>query len=67
MSCRQLFKDYNIFMVASLYILEVVGYIKKYEDSLEHTIHLHNYNMPKIWNYILNFTIWASSGNYTPH
>lgn len=47
MSCRQLFKDYNILMVTSLYILEVVCLIKKYEDSLEHTIQLHNYNMTK--------------------
>jgi hypothetical protein len=41
-SCRQIFKDGNILTVASLYILEVVCYIKKYKDSLEQNVHSHN-------------------------
>jgi hypothetical protein len=32
-SCRQIFKDYNILTVASLYILEVIHFIKKYKES----------------------------------
>jgi hypothetical protein len=42
-SCKQIFKDYNIF-TACLYVLEVVCYIKKYEDSLEQNVWFHNYN-----------------------
>jgi len=30
--CTQIFKDYNILTVASLYMLEVVCYIKKYKN-----------------------------------
>jgi len=63
---RQIFKDYNIFTVTSLCILEVVCWIKKYEDSQEHIVHLYTYNMPKKWNYMCNLTVWKSSGNYTP-
>jgi hypothetical protein len=43
-SCRPTFKDYNILTVASLYVIEVVCYIKKYNDSLEHNVQIHNYN-----------------------
>jgi hypothetical protein len=46
-SCRQIFKDYNILMVACLYILEIVCYIKKYKDSLDQNVQFHNYNMPR--------------------
>jgi len=31
--------------VASLYILEVLCYMKKYKDSLEQNVHIHNNNM----------------------
>jgi len=30
--CTQIFKDYNTLTVASLYMLEVVCYIKKYKN-----------------------------------
>jgi hypothetical protein len=42
--CRQVFKDYNILIVVSLHILDVICYIKKYKDSLEQNVHIHNYN-----------------------
>jgi hypothetical protein len=32
MSCRQIFKDYSILTMASLYMLELACYIKKYKD-----------------------------------
>jgi hypothetical protein len=43
-SCRQIFKDYNILTVASLYILEVICFIKKYKESFEHNIRVHTHN-----------------------
>jgi hypothetical protein len=46
--CGQMFKDYNVLTVASWYMLEVVCYIKRYKDSLEQNIHIHNYNTRKI-------------------
>jgi len=44
MSCRQLFKKINIRMLASLYILEVTCFIRKYCQSLEQNSKIHNYN-----------------------
>jgi hypothetical protein len=43
-SCRQIFKDYNILTVASLYILEVICFIKKYKEPLEDNIRVHTHN-----------------------
>jgi hypothetical protein len=43
-SCRQIVKDYSILTVASLYILEVICFIKKCKESLEHNIHVHTHN-----------------------
>ena len=43
-SCRQLFKELNILTVASLYILEVTRFIRKYCQSLELNSNVHNYN-----------------------
>ena len=40
-SCRQTFMDYNILTMASLYILEVICYLKKYKDSKEQNVHIH--------------------------
>jgi hypothetical protein len=34
MSCRQIFKDYYILTLSSLYILEVIYFIKKYKNSM---------------------------------
>jgi hypothetical protein len=44
LSCRQIFKGYNILTVACLYILEIVCYVKKCTDSLEQNVHFHNYD-----------------------
>jgi hypothetical protein len=46
-SCRQVFKDYNILIVVSLHVLDAICYIKKYKDSLEQNVHIHNYNMQR--------------------
>jgi len=43
-SCRQLFKELNILMLASLYILEVTCFIRKYCPSLEQNFKVHKYN-----------------------
>jgi hypothetical protein len=43
-SCRQLFKEMSILTLASLYILEVTCFIRKYCQSLELNSHVHNYN-----------------------
>jgi len=37
MSCRHIFKDYNILTVAYLQYC----YIKKYKDSLQQNVHIH--------------------------
>jgi hypothetical protein len=42
-SCKQLFKD-NILTLASLYILEVICYIKRYCQSLELNADVHKYD-----------------------
>jgi hypothetical protein len=44
MSCRQLFKELNILTLASLYVLEVTCFIRKYCESLELNSNVHNYN-----------------------
>jgi hypothetical protein len=43
-SCRQVFKDYGILTVTSLYILEVLCYIKKYKADLIQNMNIHSYN-----------------------
>jgi hypothetical protein len=43
-SCRQIFKDYNILTLPSLYILEVTCFIKKYNDGTAKNLDSHNYN-----------------------
>jgi len=44
MSFRQLFRELNILMLASLYILEVTCFIRKYYQSLEQNFKVHKYN-----------------------
>lgn len=41
-SCRHIFKDYNKLTVASLCIIEVICYIKKYKDLLEQNAQIPN-------------------------
>jgi hypothetical protein len=43
-SCRQLFKELNILTLASLYILEVACFIRKYFKSLEQNSNVLKYN-----------------------
>ena len=43
-SCRQIFKDYRILTVTSLYILEVLRYIKRYKGSLKHDVSIQSHN-----------------------
>jgi len=43
-SCRQLFKEFNILTLVSLYIMEVICYIRKHHQlvDLNSNIHAHN-------------------------
>ena len=43
MSCRQLFKQLNIKTLASLYVLEVTCFIRKYCQFLEQNFKVHKY------------------------
>jgi hypothetical protein len=42
--CRQLFKELSILKLASLYILEVTCFIRKYCQPLERNSKVHKYN-----------------------
>jgi hypothetical protein len=54
MSCRQIFKDYNILTVAALYIFEVICFIKKYKDFMAKNVNIHNYNTRRKLNLHVN-------------
>jgi len=43
-SCRQLFKEMNILTLVSLYILEVICYIRKHHQYVELNSNIHTYN-----------------------
>jgi hypothetical protein len=43
-SCRQLLKELNILTLASLYLLEVICFIRKYHQSVEINSNVHTYN-----------------------
>jgi hypothetical protein len=43
-SCRQTFKENRILTVTSLYVFEVVCFIKKYKDNLKHNFAIHEHN-----------------------
>jgi hypothetical protein len=45
--CTQLFTDYKILTVTSLYVLEVICFMKKYKSWVEQNVHVHDYNMRK--------------------
>jgi hypothetical protein len=45
MSCRGIFKDYNIVILSSLYILEVICFIRKYKDFMRKNFYVYNHNM----------------------
>jgi hypothetical protein len=54
-SCRQVFKDYRILSVTSLYILEVLCYIKKYKADLTQNIDIHSYNTRRNLDFHVQF------------
>jgi hypothetical protein len=43
-SCRQIFKDFKILTMSSLYILEVSCFINKNKKNLNNNCHIHNHN-----------------------
>jgi hypothetical protein len=42
--CRQLFKELNILTVVSLYILEVISYLRRHHQFVELNSNIHTYN-----------------------
>jgi len=44
-SCRQKFKENRILTVTSIYVLEVLCYIKKYKSDLKHSCIIHENNI----------------------
>ena len=49
-SCRQLFKDCKILTVTSLYILEVVCFLKKYKSAVQKNEQIHDHNTKRNMN-----------------
>jgi hypothetical protein len=47
MSCRQIFKVYNILTLFSLYIVEVICFVKKYKNFMAKNLDIHSHNMAK--------------------
>ena len=43
-SCRQKFKENRILTMTSIYVIEVLCYIKKYKGDLKHNCKIHEYN-----------------------
>jgi hypothetical protein len=54
-SCRPIFKESGILMVMSLYILEVISYIKKHKADLIQNINIHNHNTRLNKDYHVNY------------
>jgi hypothetical protein len=54
-SCRPIFKESGILMVTSLYILEVLSYIKKHKADLIQNINIHNHNTRLNKDYHVNY------------
>ena len=52
-SCRHIFMEYRILTVASLYILEVLCFIKKFKGNLKHNSHIHGSNKKKTFPTLL--------------
>ena len=45
--CRQLFKELKILTIVSLYILEVISYLRRHHQFLELNSNVHAYNTQK--------------------
>jgi hypothetical protein len=43
-SCRQIFKELRILTIASLYILEVISYLRRHHQFVELNSNIHTYN-----------------------
>jgi hypothetical protein len=43
-SCRQIFKEMRILTIASLYILEVINYLRRHYQFVELNSNIHTYN-----------------------
>jgi hypothetical protein len=43
-SCRQIFKELRILTIASLYILEVISYLRRHHQFVELNRNIHTYN-----------------------
>jgi hypothetical protein len=54
-SCRQKFKDKKILTVASLYVLEVLCFIKKYKGNLKQNMVIHDHNMRSKYDLYTHF------------
>jgi hypothetical protein len=53
-SCRQIFKDYNVLTLPSLYILEVICFIKKQKVFMVKNSDIHNYNTRRKLNMVIS-------------
>jgi hypothetical protein len=54
-SCRPIFKESGILTVTSLYILEVISYIKKHKADWTQNINIHNHNTRLNKDYLVNY------------
>ena len=43
-SCRQLFKDCKVLTVTSLYVFEVLCFLKKYKSAIQKNKQVHDHN-----------------------
>jgi hypothetical protein len=43
-SCRQIFKELGILTIVSLYILEVISYLRRHHQFVELNSNIHTYN-----------------------
>jgi len=55
--CRQIFKTLT---VTSLYVQDIINFIKKYKFSLEQKVRVHDYNTRKKWIYMFCHVIQIS-------
>jgi hypothetical protein len=54
-SCRQIFKDYNVLTLPSLYILKVVCFIIKHKYVMAKNSDIHNYNTRRKLNLYVRY------------
>jgi hypothetical protein len=54
-SCRPIFKESGILTITSLYILEVISYIRKHKADLIQNMNIHNHNTRLNKDYLVNY------------